>query len=382
MTYERKLVSRRAITVLAIVVLYLGALNAGAQSLDASATNETEVLRQKALDRSNSFRTFEGSYTASYANNEGVTTVESFQCRFRGDDLWLRDEMVEHSGQDSGNINPGDVFTMARLAGVTKYLMEKANNGEKIVELKREAPLFASQEIWPESTVGLERESGFRDLLQSASAPGGRTFVTAREGMDVLTYCAQGRGPRATDIYFDSGGRIVRVEYVFRPPCPPDDIRSYTGLEPFDVWGKDRSLELDDYRTFDGVDFPCHVTCTFWRIANHSELHPIEIQGANREISVCETYARCIAAERDIDVGTTTVVFDPDTIRINAPLSDDAFRLDIPKGAVVIDKETHVVTEPPVPWWRRHSDAVLYVGTLTLFALASIVGWRYWRQRY
>jgi len=210
----------------------------------------------------------------------------------------------------------------------------------------------------------------------------GTAMLANKEGNRVLMYWTQGEemGGTGVNVYLDNQDRIFRIEYLRRPICSPEEVRKYASKDIFDIVMKISCVELQDYRQFDGIWFPCHIKERIYWATDESVKRVSRLKAVNGEISWCEYYVTQMEGlEYEEMAPIIEINIDPDTIQINMPLKKSDFEINIPGGTGMVDMETKEVryTEHET-WLERHADLLIILVALGILGGVTVAGWRYW----
>ncbi len=352
-------------------------------SAEFKSTPEAEALRQHILTWIDSFESLECSYTYRWNMESGGWQEKEEKFRYQGEWLWFENMIIDCGGyEDPEPI--GQMLTIGRVNGEVR-LLGVGEGGHVTGEINRKNMLRPSHVLDPRHMMGnTPARSGIKTILSRPGIP----FLIEHDDERIMVYWVTQEGKRreGLNIYLDQMDRVSAVEFVLRPDCSPEEVRSFTDKPITELYTLHERLEFEDYHYINGVWFPCYAINRCAPDLENEELGR-KIGGFVRqrelgEIERCEMYAKILELDhnRDLSNGASEVVhIDPATVRINEELSKDDFWVDIPPGTGVVDRETDQVVHIERETWReRHANLILFMAMLLLFSIATVVGWRYW----
>ncbi len=316
-------------------------------------SNPAELARLKSevVAWSNSLKSFKGCYSLVQKNYEhgasGLTPQNRFdmevEYRFQGDNRYMALEMQLPDGSLDRNC-------AAQLNGVVQRRDDLYIDSEKeanMAVLKSRWPFPNGAYMLPTDLFGWDLDIPLEKRFEE-----GRTYLINRDGMRVLSHYS----PAASfEIYLDEKNRVVRIDELFRPEIPLEELQSTWGLkEPFDVFQRDASIELDGYLEIDGVWTPTLAKRTTYSQDRRAYAEKCKHRFDAGEISIYE-FQVCITTQVPKHISSVMdLQLDPGTITLNKKLSDRDFRIRMEDGMEVFEEasgEASYIYQ--MPWYAR-----------------------------
>jgi hypothetical protein len=357
----------------------------GFQAVSQLPGNEQEVERVKntILSWFKSFESLECSYRYR-EDGPGLWREEEVEYRWQGNMEYYQSILLDGGGDGLEPI--GSMMTESIIDGKGTLLGHQ--NGRVQGEKNLKGFLFSYstnilRSLLPrkpvETTARIPPANfGLRTIL---AYPGTATLVE-KNGIRTLIYWTQGEemGGTSVNVTLDDRDRIIRIDYVIRPLCSPEEASQYTAKDIYSIVSKMSTLELMDYQQFNGVWFPCYIKETVYWVTDESAKRFPRLRAVQGEISWCEYYVRRMEGlEYEKDAPVSELNINPKTVRINTQLKQSDFEINIPGGTGMVDRQTNEVlfTEHET-WLERHADLVIILIALGILGGITVAGWRYW----
>jgi hypothetical protein len=247
--------------------------------------------------------------------------------------------------------NKRRLTTMAFLNGVFTVLesADALDRPRGVIVGFQERPLVPDSEFHPLHVLGYYREISLSERLSS-----GAVYLRERGGQQVLSHVDLDRGERM-DLYLDSEYRITRMDKGVLPSREiMEQYLTRRDGDILDLYMVYRTLELSDYRSIGGIDFPLKAVRRTYSTAHGpalairdrllKQLKAGEIDRLERRV---QQFTKMPATLRTV----WTVVIDPETLELNCVLTDDNFEVEFPRGTRVLDRilGTSFTVEGPAP---------------------------------
>ncbi len=274
-------------------------------SIAASATDgEVRELTDLLVRRSESLHSFSGHYHLSQANANGNSLEEQTMYRFQADNRYVR-RQSNWFVASTGSQSPTSDLEFGLLNGTVSSLMRHqdpniAPDGQ--VAVLPSWPIPETAYLKPEWLVG-----NYTRIPLAGRLDDGLSVAWESGPNRVLTSVILERGQRL-DLYVDASDRLVRIV----SGAIPRDSDLNSACDPTSAAFRDdfltlRDIEISEYETIGGMDFPTQAAMTSYK--------------ADGSWSVMQQ-----------------IVLDPENVVLNGDLSDDHFRVGFPPGALVVDK--------------------------------------------
>jgi hypothetical protein len=336
-----------------------------------------------------------------------LDSIQSLQCTMKlrmesPSGVWKESE-VEFRWQDSmlfyqattlacGGVDrpvpAGSLVTESFVDG--KGTLLGYQNGRMTGEVNREDIHFSQYsdlirkllEKIPESKI-LETFPTSLGLHTILTAPGTASFLE-RNGERVLMFWSKGELLQGTgvNVFLNEQNRIDTIEFVSRPICPCEEAERFASKEIYDVMSLLSRVELLEYQSFNGIWFPCYIRETVYPVTDESLecFGPLRLRAYHGEISFCEYHVKRLEdLEYEPIPGISEIQIKSETVQLNAELDEDDFLIEIPPGTPLVNMQNHEVFRKQQQTWReRHADLLIILAALSILAIATLAGWRYW----
>jgi len=230
------------------------------------------------------------------------------------------------------------------------------------------------------SVPGMQRMAPLEELLRM-----GRTRLLRENGTRVLFHTLAPFTNLILQIYLDDSGLPKEVQIGFGTSLTFEEIAAL-GYEPTQLFTERMDIDLRNYTVANGIPFPLEISAFRY--------HPIETNRPLRlellrplcarivegrapsfeEYNVAH-FNRMVASNTLALMGRQYMRIDPATLRINEPLPDALFTVNIPEGARYLRgpgyTEEEMEEEINPPWYRRHTMAVIAGATLLILLIIA-----------
>ena len=213
----------------------------------------------------------------------------------------------------------------------------------------------------------------------------GKSTLLKRGGEKTLVYWSESEElyGLALNLRLDKQNRIIEVDYVVRPFYSPEEVQLWATKDIHEVVQRMSSIELADYKEFNGIWLPCYMKQTKHNSTEESRSQYVSIAADARRDgrNLCEYYVRLFEG-LEYEKGnshTEEVRIDPGTVKINDTLNKSDFEIDFPPYTSIVDRETNeVITTARETWLERHANLVIILIALGILGGITVAGWRYW----
>jgi hypothetical protein len=349
-------------------ILLLGCLAAAWNT--SGASGETERLKAVVTRWSDALETFSGSYylsQSSFVNIDGAMHEESHTewhivLRQAGDNFYFSQEYI----------NPEKEKTWHEIHSFyndiyNTYTDQAGNRLAVIDNHEREGmPFPPGVYLTPREIFGKRPEYTLSEVLAS-----GTTRLLQENGKRILSHSNPDLHA-AVDIMLDSGSRVVQMDWVRRPfASPEEELKKIWEGDIFDLRVKKVTLELNEYKSIDGVLFPARVIKTWWRM-DRAVAEDINARFDRGEITQDELTVQLYTAPvHQVNIQTFTL----EDALINVPLSEGDFAIDWPDDTRVIKAknmpEPGEVLPPPRELWQL---LLMYAGIAAILLALILAG--------
>ncbi len=335
-----------------------------------SDPTELATLKKEVLAWSNSLRSFKGHYSLVQKNYEhnasGLILQGRFdmevEYRFQDNDRFMSLEMQHPDGSLDRNC-------AAQLNGVVQRRDDLNMDSEKeanLAVLKSRWPFPNGAYMIPTDLFGWDLDISLEQRFEE-----GKTYLINRDGMRVLSHY---NPADSFEVYLDEKNRVVRIDELFRPAIPLEELQNTWGLkEPFDVFQRDSSIELDGYVEIDGVWISTLAKRTTYSQDRRAYAEKCEQRFDAGEISIYE-FQVCITTQVPKHVSSVMdLQLDPGTITLNKRLSDRDFRIRMEDGMHVFEESSGEASYIyQTPWYGRPVTWGIAVAVLLLLGSGGI----------
>ena len=311
---------------------------------------ELARLKNEVLEWSNSLKSFKGFYSLrqqNYTHPNGVVTPEALyemeiEYKFQNDNRYMTLEML----QPDGTLNRQ---CAAQLDGVVKRRddMNLGTEEESKLLLLEESswPFPNGAFLLPTDLFGGDSGKTLEERFQE-----GTTYLLKRDGMRVLFHS---NPADPFEIYIDEQGRVVRIDTLLRPAISLEELKIKWGeKEPFNVFLRIYSLELDGYMNIDGVNFPTLAKRTTRLYDKEEYREKCKEPFRGKEISIFEMHMRTMK----LPIYLSTVMdfrLDTSAVEINKSLKDREFKFALEDGMEVFENTETTSYVYKTPWYGR-----------------------------
>jgi hypothetical protein len=230
------------------------------------------------------------------------------------------------------------------------------------------------------SVPGMQRMAPLEELLRM-----GRTRLLRENGTRVLFHTLAPFTNFILQIYLDDSGLPKEIQIGFGTSLTFEELTSL-GRDPTKVFREAMDLDIRNYTVVNGVPFPLEISAFRYHTVETNlpllaELHypwckPI-VEGVAPTFEEYELsrFDRVGAATTRALMGRQYMRIDPATLRINEPLPDALFTVNIPEGARYLRgpgyTEEEMEEEINPPWYRRHTMAVIAGAALLILLIIA-----------
>ncbi len=334
-----------------------------------SDSAELARLRNEVLKWSNSLKSFKGFYSLrqqNYIHPNGNVTPEALyemeiEYKFQNDNRYMALEMFEPDGTLTR-------LYAAQLDGVVKRRddMNLGTEEESRLLLLQESswPFPNGAYLLPTDLFGGDSGKTLEERFQE-----GTTYLLKRDGMPVLFHS---NPADPFEIYIDEQGKVRRIDTLLRPAISLEELKTKWGEEePFNVFLRIYSLELDGYMNIDGVDFPTLATQST-RLYDKEEYRvKCKEPFRGKEISIFEMHMRTMK----LPLYLSTVMdfrLDTSAVEINKSLKDREFKFALEDGMEVFENTETTSYVYKTPWYARPITWGIAVAVLLLLGGGGI----------
>lgn len=338
---------------------------------------EAAPLRESLLSWSRSLKSFSGKYTLTQywydqpEHDPETPLVMQVDYRFDGNNRYMMVAGVP--------LEPSGVLTrfVARYDGKITERSDILRPGRPVVEI---TVRIDRVDMWPDPvgpylTPEMFFEAGcdlwsFDEFLSVGS-----TDLVERNGQRILMHRRYPTDTRRLDIWFDGEGRPESFQHGFGPSGTDDEVRALWDGDPFDFFNVTYSIDVGDYRLTNGVQFPAWARKVWWdaKLDDGIKRRLIDEQRAGKltplEFDVERMLARGPRHEKTVQY----FQLDVPSVKVNEPLAEEAFTIEIPAGAHVWRGKDATMEVHGSPWYRRLLHPVA-VGAVAVGVL-GITGW-------
>lgn len=339
---------------------------------------DAQQKREAVLQWSDSLKSFSGQYTRTYVNldssapDKDVPHVFDIVYRFQGDSQYMDFYSHETGNREQCAYFNGN-FTILYIPKTPPPATITSKHFVKSVQ-RAWSPPWPPAMIFSPSAV-FQQKILEKDISLRAYLTVGHSLLYKRDGKKVLIHRHPSWG--RVEIALDDSGRVKQI--VFANDWKEEDIAPYYPGSPLELYDPFYSYSYNNYEHINGVWFPL--------ICVNSQYYGGELQDAlmakrNRgEISPIEAEVQIALGAAFIETNYTTIAYDKASLRINETLSDDEFRIDVPKDALPLDADGFVIhPEERWVWVKSHKILVALCGAALLFAIGYLVYW--WRENF
>ena len=345
-----------------------------------------EQIRQEILDWLDSFKSLQFKFRYRFDVPLGRWKEHEIEYRWQDNMIYYHSIVLGYGGFDAEPV--GSVLIESLVDGKCSMLIHQGKRVTGAVNRKKtmtsytllidllfeKIPIDEVAEYSPEAI-------GVHTIL---SLPGTATFLE-REGERILVYWSESEELYgvAVNLFLDKQNRIIQVDYVNRPSYSPDEVQLWATKDIHEVVQRIGSVELSDYKQFNGIWLPCYMKQTKHNSTEESRSQYGSIAASARRDgrSLCEYYVRLFEGleyEKG-DFHTEEVRIDSGTVKINDNLNKSDFEIDFPPYTSIVDRETNeVITTAQETWLERHASLLIILVALGILGGVTIAGWRYW----